>query len=588
MRVGDEQAVDEVLVLHRGRLLAAPSTALGAVVGERLTLEVAGVRQGHDHVFGRDQVLDVDLGGVHHQLGATRVAELVTHRAELVDDDRGDALGAGEDVEQVGDDVHHLAVFADDLVLLEAGQALQAKLEDRLGLGLGQTIALRLQAVLRVQPFRPVAVGERARQHLLDQRRAPLARHQLALGICRRGRGLDQRDDLVDVGQRHRQAFEDVAAVARLLQLEDGAAGDDLAAVLEEAHQHLLEVEQARLAVDQRHHVHAEAVLQLGVLEQLVEHHLGHLAALELDDQAHAGLVGLVADLADALDLLLVDQLGHALLQGALVHLVGQLVDDDGLAVGLADRLEVGARAHDHASAAGAVALAHAMQAVDQRGGREVRRLHDVDQGLDVGFGVFEQLQAGVDDFAEVVRRDVGRHADRDAARAVDQQVRDARRHHQRLFLGAVVVGAEVDRFLVDVGQQLVADARHADFGVTHRRRVVAVDRAEVALAIDQHVAQREVLRHAHDGVVHRDVAVRVVLADDVADDTRRLLVGTIPVVGQLVHREQHAPVHRLEAVARIGERAAHDHAHRVIEVGVPHLLFEADRQGFLGELGHA
>ena len=40
--------------------------------------------------------------------------------------------------------------------------------------------------------------------------------------------------------------------------------------------------------------------------------------------------------------------------------------------------------------------------------------------------------------------------------------------------------------------------------------------------------------------------------------------------------------------MARIGERAAHDHAHRVIEVGVPHLLFEADRQGFLGELGHA
>ena len=379
-----------------------------------------------------------------------------------------------------------------------------------------------------------------------------------------------------------------MAAVARLLQLEDGAAGDDLAAVLEEAHQHLLEVEQARLAVDQRHHVHAEAVLQLGVLEQLVEHHLGHLAALELDDQAHAGFVGLVADLADALDLLLVDQLGHALLQGALVDLVGQLVDDDGLAVGLADRLEVGARAHDHAAAAGAVALAHAGEAVDQAGGREVRRLHDVDQRLDVGVGLGEQLQAGIDDLAQVVRRDVGRHAHCDAGRAVDQQVGDARGQDQRLLLRAVVVRPEVHRLLVDVGEQLVADARHADLGVPHRRGVVAVDRAEVALAIDQHVAQREVLRHAHDGVVHRDVAVRVVFTDDVADDTRGLLVGAVPVVGQFVHREQHAPMHRLEAVARVGERPPHDHAHRVIEVGVAHLLFEADRQGFLGELGHA
>jgi hypothetical protein len=101
-----------------------------------------------------------------------------------------------------------------------------------------------------------------------------------------------------------------------------------------------------------------------------------------------------------------------------------------------------------------------------------------------------------------------------------------------------------------------VGDLGQADFGVAHGRGVVAVDRAEVALAVDQHVAQREVLRHAHDGVVHRRVAVRVVLADHVADDARALLVGPVPVVVQLVHREQHAPVHRLEAVARIGQGA--------------------------------
>jgi hypothetical protein len=119
-------------------------------------------------------------------------------------------------------------------------------------------------------------------------------------------------------------------------------------------------------------------------------------------------------------------------------------------------------------------------------------------------------------------------------------------------FFAAVVVGAEIDGFLVDVGQHLVGDLRQADFGVTHGGGVVAVHRAEVALAVHQHVAHGEVLRHAHDGVVHRLVAVRVVLADHVADDTGRLLVGPVPVVVELVHGEQHAPVHRLEAVARI------------------------------------
>ena len=42
---------------------------------------------------------------------------------------------------------------------------------------------------------------------------------------------------------------------------------------------------------------------------------------------------------------------------------------------------------------------------------------------------------------------------------------------------------------------------------------------AEVALAGDQRVPQRPVLHQADEGVVDRRVAVRVVLAHDVADD---------------------------------------------------------------------
>ena len=132
-------------------------------------------------------------------------------------------------------------------------------------------------------------------------------------------------------------------------------------------------------------------------------------------------------------------------------------------------------------------------------------------------------------------------------------------------MLAAVVVGAEIDRFLVQVGQQLVGDLGHADFGVTHGRSVVAIDRTEVALAIDQHVAQGEILGHANDGFIDCDVAVGVVLTNHVAHDTGRLLVSTVPVVVELVHGKQHAPVYRLETITRIRQGAAHNHAHRVI-----------------------
>ena len=118
--------------------------------------------------------------------------------------------------------------------------------------------------------------------------------------------------------------------------------------------------------------------------------------------------------------------------------------------------------------------------------------------------GLASSARQAFDDLGQVVRRDVGRHPDRDAGRAVDEQVRQPRRQDRRLHLLAVVVRREVDGFLVDVGEHLGGDLLQPAFGVAVRRGAVAVDRAEVALAVDQRVAQREVLHHPHQRLVGR------------------------------------------------------------------------------------
>ena len=38
--------------------------------------------------------------------------------------------------------------------------------------------------------------------------------------------------------------------------------------------------------------------------------------------------------------------------------------------------------------------------------------------------------------------------------------------------------------------------------------------------------------------------------------------------------------MHGLEAVARIGQRALHDHAHRIVEVGTLQFIFDRDGRG--------
>jgi hypothetical protein len=376
---------------------------------------------------------------------------------------------------------------------------LQAHVEDFLDLHVRELVAVFEQTFVRGQVFRTREFRAGFAQQCAHQPRLPALREQSFARLVRIRRSLDQLDHLVDVGERDREAFQHVGATARLAQLEDRATRDDFATMAHEGFEDVLQVEQLRLAVEQRHHVDAEHGLHLRLLEQVVQHHLGLLAALDLDDDAHAVLVGLVAQTVgrDALDLLVLDQLGDLLDQPRLVHLVRQLGDDDGSRPSLSV-LDLGLARTEDAAAAGAIGLEDAgaplmMPAVGKSGPGTCCISASM-----ADLGIVDDRDGGVDHFGQVVRRDVRGHADRDAGGTVDQQVRDTRRQDRRFQFLLVVVRREVDGFLVDVGEQLVRELGHARFGVTHRRGGIAVDRTEVALAVDQQVAQRERLRHAH------------------------------------------------------------------------------------------
>ena len=187
---------------------------------------------------------------------------------------------------------------------------------------------------------------------------------------------------------------------------------------------------------------------------------------------------------------------------------------------------DLGDRADLERAAAGLVGVADALAAHDRGAGREVGALDELHQVVRRGLGVVEVVHDAVDHLAEVVRRDVRGHADRDAAGAVDQQVREPAGQDGGLLLVPVEVGDEVDGLGVDVAQQLHRHGGEASLGVPVGGRGVAVDGAEVAVAVDQRVAQRPVLGHAHQRVVDRLVAVRVVLLQHVADHRGALAVG--------------------------------------------------------------
>ena len=302
-----------------------------------------------------------------------------------------------------------------------------------------------------------------------------------------------------------------MGAVPGFGQVEARPARHDILLVFQEILEDLLQGQDAGLVIHQRQHDDAEGIAQLRVQIQVVQHHVGHHVGAQLDDDAHTAAVRFIAQVRDAVEDAVLDHLGDAFQKARLVDLVGNFRHDDAvLALRHVFNFTAGLDPHD--AAARIVGLADARAAQDDAARREIRPLDGAHQFLRRHVGIVdEQLQA-VHDLAQVVGRDVRRHADGDACRPVDQQFRHLRRQYGRLLEGLVVVRHEIDRFLVDVLQHGLGHLRHAHFRVTHGRGAVAVDAAEVAVAVDEQVARIEILGQAHRGVVHGRIAVRMVL----------------------------------------------------------------------------
>ena len=379
-------------------------------------------------------------------------------------------------------------------------------------------------------------------------------------------------------------------AIPCLLEIEDCPAGHHLAAMTDERLEHFLQRQQPGLAVHQRNHIDAEDGLERRLRIEVVQHDFRVLAAAQLNHDAHAILVGFVAQpvRGDAFKILLAHQVSDPFDQPRLVDLVGQLGNDDRLTIAAPTHvLEMRASANRKPTAPALVSRGNFLSAVDDAGRREVRTRHQLHQVSQPDVGFLDYRETCVDDLGEIVRWDVGGHAHRNARGAVDQQVGDPGRQYRRLHFLAVIVRDEIDCGLVDIRQQFTGDALETALRIAHGCRRVAIHRAEIALTVDQGIAQRKVLRHADQCVVDRRIAMGVVLAHDIADHACALYVGPVPAVAGFMHREQDPPMHGLQAVAHVRQCPADDDAHGVIEIRPAHLVFKVYGENLASDISH-
>ena len=111
-------------------------------------------------------------------------------------------------------------------------------------------------------------------------------------------------------------------------------------------------------------------------------------------------------------------------------------------------------------------------------------------------------------------------------------------------------------------------------FGVAARSRA-KVRRTIVAVEINQRVAQRKWLRHAHEGVINCAIAVRVIARHGVTRNASTLHVRTVRAETLLIHVPDNAAVHGLQAVTHVRQCARHDRVDRIIEERAFHFGLE-------------
>ena len=142
-----EQGHDKIFFLDSHSDFALAAAPLRPIQGNRIALNVPGVRDRDDHFFIRDHVFQGNLGFFFHDLRATIVVVGLAHLDQLILDDRTNQRFAAKDRLETLDLLQDLRIFLDEFVALQLRKPLEPHLQNRIRLDFAQR-------KLRIRPTR--------------------------------------------------------------------------------------------------------------------------------------------------------------------------------------------------------------------------------------------------------------------------------------------------------------------------------------------------------------------------------------------------------------------------------------------------
>ena len=386
----------------------------------------------------------------------------------------------------------------------------------------------------------------------------------------------DDFDYLVNKIKRNLQALENVSSVTGFFEVKISTTANNLSLKFNIALEHFLEWKNFRLAVNDRKHNCTEGCLQLCVWEQLVKNNLRWGISLDVNFNVHTLTVGMILDIWNTLNSLILYEVGNVFNKSCFVDLVRKLRNDNFIsAVFSFDNFSLGS--YGDFSSTCCIGGTNTASAHDNTACRKVGSGHTLHNLCKLGIGIVNESTNCVNCFTEVMRRNFGCHTNGNTAWTVYEKVWKTAWKNSRFFKTVIIVWHKVNRVFLDIREHFKRNFTHSCLCITVSSRRITVHRTEVTVTVNKHISHGKILCKTNHCVINRGVTVRVIRTKHLTYRIGTLVVRLWRIKTDLIHCIEYSSVNRFQTVSDIGQRTGNNNAHGVVQKAFSHFILQID-----------
>ena len=361
----------------------------------------------------------------------------------------------------------------------------------------------------------------------------------------------DGSDYRINVVQRDQEAFQDMSLGLSLVQFKLASPGYYFLLMFQVVIQDFLQVQFPWMSIHQSQHNGSKCGLQLGMLKQVVQHNLRIDVSTQFNGNAHTGTVGFIAKSGNSIQYFLAGQIGNTFNDSGLVYLIWDFCYYNTV-FAMGHLFNMGFGTSHNSPASLSVCFDNPVPALNQAPCWEIRSLNLSHQLINGDIRIINHHAQAIYYFPQIVRRNIGCHADGNPIGTIDQKIRDTGWQYYRFLQRTIIVWHKINGILVQIPEHFHSQFGHTHFSITHSGRRVSVNGAKVTMPIYQQIAGRKILCHTYCGFIYGGITMRMILTKNIADNTSRLLIWFARKHTRFLHRIKDSSVYRLETISHI------------------------------------